>query len=416
MNSGDKPSSRRRGVRLYHKKSRHGCVRCKARRVKCDEEKPACGGCTRHAVPCVYNTPTVVGRQGQNRAKSDQDSEMSSQQDSPDQGNGQTAEEMEDEEMLDVPESESKRLLELRLLQNYLTDVIVDGESGWGFTSAPKMALQPGNEQKNMLYAMLCLSAMHLDMKEPGNRQMAAARQTYLGLALREHRKAVAQLSAENTLSVCYTSLLLLSIAFCGLRERPLEPYSYSPPLEWLQMGSRVIRVFEVIMEGNRDFDIKQLGQVFDSPGWLADISKLYVEENRRDFVHLLQPDPLETQWRDELADPEIRLSYEETLSYIGSVNIAIQTKQAVRDIYRQLLAFAVLVPHRFVDLLAEQRPRALAILAHFFALVTHVDQVWFVGGIGRRELLAIQKSMPLRWQAELRWPLSVAGLSDALK
>lgn len=49
-------SSGRRGVgpRLYHKKSRTGCSRCKARRVKCDEARPACGGCSRHQVACVY--------------------------------------------------------------------------------------------------------------------------------------------------------------------------------------------------------------------------------------------------------------------------------------------------------------------------------------------------------------------------
>lgn len=48
----------RRGVgpRLYHKKSRMGCARCKARRVKCDEVRPACGGCSRHQVDCVYST------------------------------------------------------------------------------------------------------------------------------------------------------------------------------------------------------------------------------------------------------------------------------------------------------------------------------------------------------------------------
>ncbi|TLS30390.1 hypothetical protein PpBr36_02445 [Pyricularia pennisetigena] len=45
------------GPRLYHKKSRTGCFRCKGRRVKCDEQRPACGGCSRHMVECVYPPP-----------------------------------------------------------------------------------------------------------------------------------------------------------------------------------------------------------------------------------------------------------------------------------------------------------------------------------------------------------------------
>ncbi|KAL2007013.1 hypothetical protein VTN00DRAFT_8451 [Thermoascus crustaceus] len=34
------------------KKSRNGCARCKSKRLKCDEEKPACGRCTRLGVKC----------------------------------------------------------------------------------------------------------------------------------------------------------------------------------------------------------------------------------------------------------------------------------------------------------------------------------------------------------------------------
>ncbi|CAK7233404.1 hypothetical protein SBRCBS47491_008598 [Sporothrix bragantina] len=45
---------RRGAPRLYHKKSRLGCLRCKARRVKCDEKHPSCSGCSRHLVECVY--------------------------------------------------------------------------------------------------------------------------------------------------------------------------------------------------------------------------------------------------------------------------------------------------------------------------------------------------------------------------
>ncbi|KAH0267417.1 hypothetical protein KCU91_g10111, partial [Aureobasidium melanogenum] len=52
--TGAGAAQNRRPPRLNHKKSRAGCQRCKARRVKCDEVKPACGGCNRHNVPCVY--------------------------------------------------------------------------------------------------------------------------------------------------------------------------------------------------------------------------------------------------------------------------------------------------------------------------------------------------------------------------
>ncbi|PYH77712.1 hypothetical protein BO82DRAFT_377863 [Aspergillus uvarum CBS 121591] len=39
------------------RKSRTGCQRCRARRVKCDETRPVCRDCHRHGIPCVYDRP-----------------------------------------------------------------------------------------------------------------------------------------------------------------------------------------------------------------------------------------------------------------------------------------------------------------------------------------------------------------------
>ncbi|KAK3401296.1 hypothetical protein B0T20DRAFT_491757 [Sordaria brevicollis] len=52
--SGDNSKAVRKGPRLGHKKSRYGCQKCKLRRVKCDEAKPACKECRKHDVPCIY--------------------------------------------------------------------------------------------------------------------------------------------------------------------------------------------------------------------------------------------------------------------------------------------------------------------------------------------------------------------------
>src|SRR5271154_4326610 len=45
--------------RLAHKKSRRGCQRCKARKVKCDEIHPVCSNCSRHGVSCEDSDPFV---------------------------------------------------------------------------------------------------------------------------------------------------------------------------------------------------------------------------------------------------------------------------------------------------------------------------------------------------------------------
>ena len=40
--------------RLAHTKSRNGCFRCKARKVKCDETRPQCQNCSRQNVECQF--------------------------------------------------------------------------------------------------------------------------------------------------------------------------------------------------------------------------------------------------------------------------------------------------------------------------------------------------------------------------
>lgn len=39
-------------TKRFHHKTRNGCMTCRERRVKCDENKPACGKCARAGVRC----------------------------------------------------------------------------------------------------------------------------------------------------------------------------------------------------------------------------------------------------------------------------------------------------------------------------------------------------------------------------
>ncbi|KAF2716876.1 hypothetical protein K431DRAFT_256662 [Polychaeton citri CBS 116435] len=42
--------------RRIHPKSKYGCVRCRQRRIKCDETKPSCSNCTNRGQRCQYGT------------------------------------------------------------------------------------------------------------------------------------------------------------------------------------------------------------------------------------------------------------------------------------------------------------------------------------------------------------------------
>ncbi|KAI8626801.1 hypothetical protein F5Y19DRAFT_190089 [Xylariaceae sp. FL1651] len=44
----------RQRQRRFHRRSRNGCVTCKAKHIRCDEKKPLCTFCLRHGGPCQY--------------------------------------------------------------------------------------------------------------------------------------------------------------------------------------------------------------------------------------------------------------------------------------------------------------------------------------------------------------------------
>jgi len=74
-------------------------------------------------------------------------------------------------------------------------------------------------------------------------------------------------------------------------------------------------------------------------------------------------------------------------------------------------------VSRRFVQLLEEQKPRALVILACFFALLKPLDTVWWLQGMARREVLGVvslfdsdlsQAEIECQWRPHLEWAVRV--------
>lgn len=108
--------------RLSHKKSRKGCLRCKGRKVKCDEARPVCTACQHHNLFCEWPNLVVSyqvgpGRPASAKQVSGQDSSTKNILDlvSP-------YAKIDDEEANAFrPDAEERWLLELHLLHYYLT-------------------------------------------------------------------------------------------------------------------------------------------------------------------------------------------------------------------------------------------------------------------------------------------------------
>ena len=307
-----------------------------------------------------------------------------------------------------TPEGKTRRLLELRLLQNYIVNTSQTFASchneevryAWS-VEVPQLALQ----YDNLLYEMFSISALHLLSVEPLNPELIAARQNYMGLSLAEHCRAVANLNSTSAESVCFASSLILIDAFASLQHRPLD--IYTPPLDWLQMARGAGTVFDCALNSIENIENAKIVAVLQTHPYLHDRSILFAETNRQKLLSLLVP-----EIPGEIWDAETQETYEMTLSYIGGVQMAIESGEHVMGICRRILAFATLIPERFIDFVEEQRPRALAVLAYFFALGAHMTDIWWIGATIEREILGIQQALPLEWQDLVQLPVQMVGLT----
>ncbi|KAI0124275.1 hypothetical protein BJ170DRAFT_78534 [Xylariales sp. AK1849] len=456
-----------RGPRLYHKKSRAGCMRCKQRRVKCDESRPSCGGCSRHVVKCVYPnhaaapstsptptpssssstrarrnavaarldlsavdglvplpaaikiSPPTTDNSVDNSPSSQGHSTRASYQKSSTSPMLDQIDSAPPESNLDLPETRERRIWELRLLHNSLTAAkpFSTPQSTtvmhlWSI-DVPNMALKEGRDA--ILYGILAHSALNMwtrstDPKE--REELIRLQQTYLGMMLQEQRRDVVNLDPSNADYLCFSSLKILTHALALIQTLPLEPWE--PPIDWLQMGMGAGAVFRntwPLVETNEG--TTKILTFLRSPPLLQDpLDTIYSDHSDLDWI-LETPPALDARADAELEDEETLSVYHKVLAYTCSVQRAKDRREPDFAICRRLGGFAVWVPCEFTQFLIERRPRAMVALAHFMSCFLDIQHVWLIGKAGERQIRGIHKNLPLEWTYKLDKLFSMFSSSE---
>lgn len=310
------------------------------------------------------------------------------------------------EDAQEPEECEGRRKLELQLFGHYITETgpsIAVDRIAYDFwvTVLCRMAFK----SDALLYAVYFMTALHMAKCEgttdPHSMDVC---HSYLKLAIREHQKEINQLSKENVDIVCLTSSVFRVYSFITLQERVIQPYT--PPTEWLRVTCSSTAVFRQSWDLIKDDEDSVLGRVLRAVPIVLDDEARESAQYRRDLLHLLQR--YEYHQLTETWDPEIQAAYESTLSYIGGVWMDMNNHDPPGSIGKRLIVFPMLVRKRFVDLVEEQQPRALVILAHYFALLATLRGYWWIGDVGHREVRAIADVIPLEWKSMMAWPLQI--------
>ncbi|VUC23446.1 unnamed protein product [Clonostachys rosea] len=200
--------------RLGFRKSRNGCLKCKERRVKCDEQLP-CSACVRHGIEC-----SLVASRAQSEIRSDQSMVSSSENSTPRLEGDPFSVFDSSSAKLHGQEPDAQWRVDLELM-HHLTSVTWDtfpkapGRQEIWQVALPRLALEQGNEF--VLHQLLAVAAYHMAFLYPDDHVRHAVRASqHQDSAIQGLRTAVANINRENCHAIFATASVLTISAFAA--------------------------------------------------------------------------------------------------------------------------------------------------------------------------------------------------------
>ncbi|KAG7444515.1 uncharacterized protein BT62DRAFT_995481 [Guyanagaster necrorhizus] len=363
-----------------HHKTRSGCRTCKQRKVKCDEELPMCKNCTRRGIECVWiDTPRhdlVVPETSTYASSCSRENPPST--------------------ISRCTRTGSFDLLTLELIHHFATATSHSFSSDpatanvWR-TIVPKIAFDPRNQC--LLHAILAMSALHAHHADPTAGHYAVAASNYHWQAKTESHRA----EMDGRMDVHAIFITLSLIALYEFATASIVSL-YSESNEWhtmiRTMSAKVTRVWPQLWNGVLR---PMLGTLAPT------IISTPLEEPF--------PSPLSTLLSTADSPPDVEELHDVSVYATYKDSIRIFQKSWTASFQKDYCMHASgiwwsQVPNTFFRLLAERRPRALIILAHYCVMMKRMaeDGPWWVRKQWGNEAARIVSALDARWSPWLGW------------
>ncbi|KAL0929370.1 uncharacterized protein CTRU02_215726 [Colletotrichum truncatum] len=368
--------------RRTHSKSRHGCSQCKARKVKCGEERPSCSRCRKRRVHCSYDDvprlasplPTVASPDDAPGLGVLEVNGRANVSQSPPVGS-----------LVHLQAGSSGQPLtsffreDFELLHHYSTvtyQTILDDESterAWR-VNVP----QEGARHDFLMHGILAVAAMHLRRLRPES----AAYYNHLATqhyseSLKLYRPILDQLSRSTATPVFIFSSFLVCMSLQMFEQNDQQDLEAVLSLDSILDAFKLERGIHDILRLTWDW---LLGTPFSS--------LLLFSERMTDCLITLDDnealDRVEACVREDLTANPMLGDYLDAVKRLREVyacrSTAIRHKSAV-------FSWPVLVSTAFYDEMTQKKPLAIVLLAYFGLLLNELRNVWWVGRAGRRLL-----------------------------
>lgn len=312
----------------------------------------------------------------------------------------------------------ARRLQELRLLQIFTSRICPtlpasyqqEAREIWS-RDIPFLAL----EYEPLLNVVMALSAIYLvdgrdvttsyGALDPVQLQVDAAH--YLILALQGFHQALNNLQVHMAEAATFTSMLLALHSFAS-RPEQRQAGIYLPPTRWLQMcnGAMIVVTASLTLLGN-DSGAMTVNRLFGSKLRFPRASPAPVCTPSEKFCHIFEYGVASD--RDERED---RIVYETVVSHISELWENAEAGEKEGKLYAQVCMSPMFWPDRYTKLVDCRSPRALVILAHYFAIASRCSSIWWIGGRPCAEVYAISEYLGADWQPAMAWPILMMDAS----
>lgn len=258
-----------------------------------------------------------------------------------------------------------------------------------------------------VLSALLAISALHLRNLTPDDPDLTYAAGHYFGQAVRKYRPALAHITEPMAEPLIMTAMIVGYYTWVvSYTPNPGTPYTLPLQSFYLIRG-----VFDILMEVGGWIKSKNLGWLYEQPP-VEDLDHPATTHFLATYHH--DKDRFMKTFDDSLSreDKEV---YVAGVNYITSICNALAKGAPANQLRRKIAYMIPALPAKFLTLLAQRDPRAMALIARDIALLKLTEWSWWLHGpkdmkVEEYHVRGICELMPIEWLWAMDWPLRVAS------
>lgn len=371
---------------------------------QCNEQQPVCSNCERRQIKCDFATPEDTPpeslQSGDSGTISRQETlgELSASQQNP------HVDPFQQPDIVSTKNSTVLDVADLYLMHHY--DVVVapmfanhhnvDAIALWRIH-----IVSLGFKHDFLLRGILAVTAVHLAYIHPDKRAVYDLQaSTHQSIALASFQDTLAHVDGSNCHAIFAFSCLIIVMTFASRKDKASD--FQTDVLQWFYLLRGASIVLQMHQESIQCSFLKPL---LDEMHFNENIAAHSIPDT--DKITDLFAVCGKRQHNRDVSQAYTLAIHSLLTGFIQASVLKSRNEGTVLSSF----VWPINLPPKFLDLLGEEQPEALVVLAHYAILIYWGEDEsdnWFLGGWARYMLDTIRELVPQEWHEHLIWPDSI--------